>query len=134
MITSQYIKLALLGLLAVFTGALLTATPLGAVDLLGDACDGVKDSAVCASKDEGSTREAAAGEVQTVVNFILFLLGIVAVIMIIYGGFRYVASGGDPTGTQNAKNTILYAVIGLIVAMLSYAIVNFFIFGLQGSS
>ena len=134
MIVSQYIKPALSGLFAMSAGVLLTTTSLGAVDLLGDACDGVKSSAVCASKDEGSTREAAAGEVQEVVNFILFLLGIVAVIMIIYGGFRYVTSGGDPTGTQNAKNTILYAVIGLIVAMLSYAIVNFFIFGLQGSS
>lgn len=62
--------------------------------------------------------------VQKAVNIILFVLGVLAVIMIIVGGFRYVTSGGDSNKLTSAKNTILYAVIGLIVALFAYAIVN----------
>jgi hypothetical protein len=60
-----------------------------------------------------------------VTNVLLFLIGAVSVIMLIVGGFRYVLSNGDSTQVTNAKNTILYAVIGIIVALLAYAIVNF---------
>ncbi len=62
---------------------------------------------------------------QVVTNVLLFLIGAISVIMLIIGGFRYVLSGGDSTQVTNAKNTILYAVIGIIVALLAYAIVNF---------
>ncbi len=62
---------------------------------------------------------------KTVVNTMLFILGIVAVIMIVIGGIRYVVSNGDSAAVAGAKNTILYAVIGLVVAILAYAIVNF---------
>lgn len=60
-----------------------------------------------------------------VANILVFLVGAVAVIFIIIGGLRYVTSNGDSKQTEAAKNTILYAVIGLIVAIASYAIVNF---------
>lgn len=60
-----------------------------------------------------------------VVNVILYVLGAIAVIMIVIGGIRYTTSGGDSSSTTAAKNTILYAVIGLIVAILAFAIVNF---------
>lgn len=63
--------------------------------------------------------------IKTVVNVILFLLGAIAVIMVILGGVRYVLSNGEASQVTAAKNTILYAVIGLIVALLAYAIVNF---------
>src|SRR5690606_11396716 len=63
--------------------------------------------------------------IRTITNILLFLLGAVAVIMIIIGGFRYVTSGGDSSSTTSAKNTIMYAVIGLVVAILAYAIVQF---------
>ena len=63
--------------------------------------------------------------ITTVVNMMLFLLGVIAVIAIIIGGFRYVTSNGDAAGTKAGKDTILYAVIGLIVAILAYAFVNF---------
>ncbi len=66
-----------------------------------------------------------AGIFQTVVNVLLFLIGAVSVIMIIYGGIRYVTSGGDQGAITSAKNTILFAVVGLIVAILAYAIIRF---------
>ncbi len=62
---------------------------------------------------------------KTIVNTMLFILGIIAVIMIVIGGIRYVVSNGDSSAVAGAKNTILYAVIGLVVAILAYAIVNF---------
>jgi hypothetical protein len=61
----------------------------------------------------------------TFVNLLLFLVGAIAVVMIIYGGFRYVISGGDSGAVTTAKNTILYAIIGLVVAALAYAIIDF---------
>lgn len=63
--------------------------------------------------------------IKTIVNVMLFILGAIAVIMIIIGGIRYTTSNGDASNTKAAKDTILYAVIGLIVAILAYAIVNF---------
>ncbi|MFC2601886.1 MAG: pilin [Candidatus Saccharimonas sp.] len=60
-----------------------------------------------------------------VTNVLLFVIGAVSVIMLIIGGFRYVTSQGDQTQVQSAKNTILYSIIGIVVAILAYAAVNF---------
>jgi hypothetical protein len=59
-----------------------------------------------------------------IVNILLFVIGAVSVIMLIYGGIRYTTSGGNSTNVTAAKNTIMYAIIGLIVAFLAFAIVN----------
>ncbi len=61
----------------------------------------------------------------TVTNMLLFLVGAVAVIMLIVGGFRYVTSNGDQNSVTGAKNTIMYALIGIVVAFLAFAAVNF---------
>ena len=63
--------------------------------------------------------------IKTIVNLLLFVLGAIAVIMIIIGGIRYTTSNGDASNTKGAKDTILYAVVGLVVAIMAYAIVNF---------
>lgn len=63
--------------------------------------------------------------IQIIVNTLLFAIGVAAVIMLIIGGLRYVLSGGNPQNTKAAKDTILYAVVGIVVALLAYAIVNF---------
>ncbi len=62
--------------------------------------------------------------VGTIVNAILFILGIIAVVMIIIGGIMFTTSAGDPAQAKKARDTILYAIIGLVVAFLAYAIVN----------
>ena len=62
-----------------------------------------------------------------IANTLIFIVGAVSVIMMILGGLRYVISNGDQKNITAAKDTILYAVIGLIVALASYAIVNFVI-------
>lgn len=70
----------------------------------------------------------------TIVNTMLFLIGAIAVIMLIYGGFRYVISGGNAASVTAAKNTILYAIVGVIVALLGYAIIEFVLNALEGGT
>jgi len=60
----------------------------------------------------------------TIVNILLFLIGAISVIMLIIGGIKYTVSGGDSGQITSAKNTILYAIIGLVVAFLAFAVVN----------
>ncbi len=67
------------------------------------------------------------GTFSTITSVMLFIVGAIAVIMIVIGGMRYVLSGGDSSKVTAAKNTILYAIIGIIVAILSYAVVRFVI-------
>ena len=62
-----------------------------------------------------------------VINVILYIVGILAVVMIIIGGIQYTTSGGDQAAVTKAKNTILYGIVGLVIAILAYAIVNFVI-------
>ena len=83
--------------------------------------DGVKEIGGTSNQTDFNTG------VKTIVNMLLFLLGLVSVVMIIYGGFRYTTSQGDSGNTKAAKDIILYAVIGLVVAILAFAIVNFVI-------
>lgn len=74
-----------------------------------------------------------AGIFSTITNTLLFILGAISVIMIIVGGLRYVISGGDSAAVSAAKNTILYAIVGVIVALLAYAIINFVIGSFTGA-
>jgi hypothetical protein len=63
--------------------------------------------------------------IQKIINIFSVVVGIIAVIMIIYAGFRYITSGGASDKVGNAKNTILYALIGLIIVALAQLIVKF---------
>ena len=103
-----------LGLGAVFTPSLA-----GAVNVFS-ACTSKSESSVC-----GSQGDTVGTYIKIITNTLLFILGAVSVIVIIVGGFQYATSGGDSSKVTSAKNTILYAVIGLVVAILAYAIVNF---------
>ncbi len=69
---------------------------------------------------------------QNVVNGLLIFSGIVAVFMILYAGYKYISAGGDPKQADSARNTLTYAVIGLVIILISFFIVNF-ISGLTGT-
>ena len=69
--------------------------------------------------------------VKNIINVLLYIIGIVAVVMIIFGGFQYITSSGDAAKVTKAKNTILYGSVGLVIAVLAYAIVNFVITGIS---
>jgi len=63
--------------------------------------------------------------IQGVSNTLMIVVGLIAVIMIIIGGIRYATSGGDQAQITAAKNTILYSIIGLVVAFMAYGIAQF---------
>lgn len=80
---------------------------------------------------QGRSLFDAGGIFERVTSLLLFLIGAISVIMLIIGGFRYVVSGGDATAVENAKNTILYALIGIVIAFLAFAIIQFVLGELQ---
>lgn len=72
--------------------------------------------------------------VPRMINILLFIVGVLSIFMIVYGGIRYVFSGGDNTKVKDARNTVLYAVLGLIVALVGYSIVGWVVSVISGSS
>lgn len=80
----------------------------------------------CAGQSDSLSNDSDVGGVfKTVTDVLLFVVGAVAVIMLIYGGFKYVTSSGDAQAVTSAKNTIMYAVIGIVVAIMSFALLSF---------
>ena len=69
--------------------------------------------------------------IRTIINAIIFVVGMVAVIMIILGGVNYATSQGDPGKVKKGKDTIMYGIIGLVISILAFAIVNFVLQALQ---
>jgi len=78
----------------------------------------------CTAPSSGSGNSLAS-IAKTIVNIFSLIVGIAAVIMIIYGGLRYVTSGGDSGSVGNAKNTLVYAIVGLVIVALAQTIVHF---------
>ena len=84
---------------------------------------------ICGKKSESD----ATARVGNILNTVFFWAAIVAVLVIIIGGVMYITAQGDKAKIVRAKSAILYAVIGLIVVLLSFAIVNFILTNVQGS-
>ncbi|MGB3024165.1 MAG: pilin [Candidatus Saccharimonadales bacterium] len=101
----------------------LSAASSGSYDVLKSGCQagGSSGTKVCGT---GSDTELLS-LIKNIINTLIYVAGIIAVIMIVIGGIRYITSNGDNAGVSGAKNTILYAVIGLVIAIMSFAIVNF---------
>jgi len=76
------------------------------------------------SEMKGKSIDGDKGLIKTIVNVLLWAVGILSVIMIIFSGFRYITSAGDAAKTKSAQSTLTYAVVGLIVAVFAWAIVN----------
>ncbi len=74
------------------------------------------------------------GVFKQITNTVLYIVGVISVVMLIVGGVKYLVSGGDSKRVTDAKNTVLYAIIGLVIALLSFAIVNFVISTLPSGS
>lgn len=103
----------------------LDAAPVGAQSGADGGIRGGADSAQ--GEDQQADLFGEEGIFKTITNVLLFIIGAISVIMLIIGGIRYTTSNGDSTAVTNAKNTILYAVVGIVVALLAYALVNFVI-------
>ena len=75
----------------------------------------------------GTEGDSLPNIVGTVINTMLFIVGVLAVAMIIYSGIRYITAHGDKGQVESAKNTLIYSIVGLVVAIVAYAIVNWVI-------
>jgi hypothetical protein len=123
------LKLTLLSLFALVGIAMSVPAYVGAAPI--DPTKSIQDGLNSVDSSDPTKRKPLSERIRQVVNVILFVLGAIAVIMIIIGGIRYVVSAGDSSAITGAKNTILYAVIGLVVALLAFAIVNFVVNSLK---
>lgn len=98
-------------------------------DPLNTACSSASasNSPLCQNR----TTDRVTPFIKTLVNALLFVIGAVSVVVIIISGIFYLTSMGDSTAIAKAKNTLLYAIIGLVVALLAYPIANFVITSLN---
>ncbi len=122
----KYITNAMLA--ALFLVPVLTPAVAHADDIQSGLCAGVNlsvsDSATCNANDQAAESKVN-GLIKLVINIFSLVVGVVSVIMIIIGGLKYITSSGDSNNVTNAKNTILYAVVGLVVVALAQFIVKF---------
>ena len=75
--------------------------------------------------DENYKNADLMGTLKNIINVIIGIVGFLAVVMIILGGISYTTSAGDASKVKKAKDTIMYGIIGLVIAILAFAIVNF---------
>ena len=125
------------GIILTITASILTFFGLSFVPMAStyaatttDICkqDGVPEEVLKANGCKGAGKPAEIkAVVVNILNPIIGSLGLVAVVFVVVGGINYMTSAGDAAKTQKAKNTILYALIGLVVCALAFAIVNFVI-------
>ena len=114
-------KIGIPSLIASLLMAIAVAPALSAIDVTDTGGQDESNKVLAENQDN----DDFATIVGSVISLLLFVLGIAAVFMIILGGFRYVTSNGDSGKLESAKNTILYSVVGLVVAIFAYALVNF---------
>lgn len=79
--------------------------------------------------DTGENPASIEEIIQNVIQVLLFIVGVAAVVMLIIGGIRYIVSSGDQQAVAGAKNTIIYSIVGLVVAVLAWVAVDW-VFGL----
>lgn len=118
------IRTLIASLMVVLGMSAIIASPAGAISVFeqcGDTAGTNKETTVCEAQNEDDVNTL----VQTGIGILSFIIGIISVIMIIVGGIRYVVSNGEAAKIKSAKDTILYAIVGLVVSLLAYVIVNF---------
>jgi hypothetical protein len=91
----------------------------------GSGLDNLNINGQCSPSDTSTGTQKIQDIVTTVVNIFSVVVGIVAVIMVIWGGFKYITSGGDQGNVTSAKQTIMYAIIGLVIVALAQFLVQF---------
>jgi len=123
------ILLAVTGLSMLLAPALIPATSAYALsqsDITGGLTCGVQgqidQTGACQPDTTGPTLTDTFAKI---INIFSVIVGVIAVIMIIFGGLRYIISGGDSGNISGAKNTIIFALVGLIIVALAQVIVHF---------
>lgn len=97
----------------------------GAQDIQGNICAGANLEVGNTDCEQGAPEDTVNNIIKTVIDIFSLVVGVVSVIMIIIGGLKYITSGGDSGNVSGAKNTILYAIVGLVIVALAQIIVRF---------
>lgn len=98
-----------------------------AVDVTGKACEGIQSSSVCPDAAAGRTENPLFGPngvLTSAVEILSVVLGVIAVIVLVIAGIRFATSQGDPQKVASARSTVIYALAGIVVAVLSQALVQ----------
>jgi hypothetical protein len=106
------------------------------VNTQGDACSGASLDLSGNSGNSGCSTSATrtvGGILTTVIDIFSIVVGAVSVIMIVIGGFRYIISGGESSNVSGAKNTIIFAIVGLVIVVLAQILVQFVLAKTQSS-
>ena len=111
------VGMLMVGLLGVFTPAVSAANGINICS------NGNESSVYCKNKNTGETQ--VNGIIKTIVEVLLTAVGAISIIMIVIGGIMFALSSGDAQKAAKARNTVLYAVVGLAVSLFASAIVNF---------
>lgn len=119
------------GVMALVMGAV-AVSPVQAVkcppgSLRGDAGQSANSYAECNLPVESADSPSLMKTVMQILNVVVGIVGVIAVAVIIIGGILFVTSTGDAAKTTRARNTILYGIVGLVISLLAFAIVNFVI-------
>lgn len=126
-----YLSVTVVGA-AILTATTVQATSLEPTTALSLFADTVEQAQSGVNAIGGGDAPKLTEFIKSIVNILLYLVGVIAVIMIIIGGIKYVTSNGDSSAVTSAKNTIMYAIIGVVVAILAFAIVNWIITAIGG--
>ena len=112
------------------------ASVLGLSMVSSNASAQVSSGINAATTDEMKNKQidGSNGVIRTISNILIWVVGIVAVIMIVWSGFKYITTAGDASKVASAKSSLTYAIVGLTIAILSYSIVNFIMERLDVSS
>ena len=126
------LRLLLAGFMAIASLGLASGGTVAAFDLFGDPCKTAKDATVCNESNTGQNKSDNSiygphGIITKVANILAIFVGVAAVIVVVIAGIQYMTSTGDSTKVNNAKNAIIYAVVGLMVVVAARTIIVFMI-------
>ena len=127
-LSALIVACSVFGFSAVSTASLST-------NVSAQAADGVKKGITTATTTDMQNKSITGegGLISILINFLLWAVGILSVIMIIFSGFRYITSAGDASKTKSAQTALTYSIVGLIVAVLAWVIVKMILrqFGIE---
>lgn len=121
-ILKRLVVIPIITLLLAVPAASAVVVPAHAATAKEEACKAINDGKNCDAEAAEDTLDTTLGRI---VDIFSVVVGIVAVIMIIVGGFKYIVSNGDSSQITSAKNTIIYAIVGLVIVAIAQILVRF---------
>lgn len=110
----------------------------GGTNVTGGLCAGINSGANnnlntdCGTAGTGNGQSDISNLASRITNLFSLIVGIAAVVMVVYSGFRYITSGGDSNRVGSAKNSLIYAIVGLVIVAMAQFIVHYVINQTQG--